>query len=256
MLANLESENAVAFLNVKKTFPRTLTEPKKIGLDGFSFFLPQQKTLGLIGANGAGKSTSLKLVMNFIRPDSGNISIFGLRPDNNNIRKKIGYLPEIASFPPSLTVLDMLFFTGIACGLDRKTIRDRGEKLLNNLGLWEARKRQLRNYSKGMQQRASFAVALINEPELLILDEPMSGLDPLGRNLISNLILDLKTGNKTILFCSHILEDIDRIADLILVLHNGKKVYFGSPFGLLESRGKDNLTDAYVDLIGGLKSDV
>lgn len=246
----MDNEIAISFVNVKKSYPRTLTEPLKIGLEDFSFSHPYKKTLGLIGANGAGKSTSLKLIMDFIRPDEGEISVLGSPPQNKNIRQKIGYLPEIATFPPNLTVIDMLKFTGQSCGIEKHTVHTRTEELLKTLNLWDARKRQLRKFSKGMQQRASFAVALINQPELLILDEPMSGLDPLGRNAIGSLIMDLKKQGKTILFCSHILEDIDKIADFVLILHEGKKIYLGSPGDLITFRGKHTLTEAYLDLIG------
>ena len=205
--------------------------------------------MGLIGANGAGKSTAIKLLMDFIRPDAGSISILGSSPKNPEIRRRIGYLPETANFPSNLTVLDMLRFTGSTCSMEQQEVRAASEKWLRRLGLWEARRRPLRNYSKGMQQRANFAIALLNEPELLILDEPMSGLDPIGRADILALITELKSQDRTILFCSHILEDVDRLVDRVLVLHQGRKLFAGPPHALAEQQGCPSFVEGYLALV-------
>ncbi len=205
--------------------------------------------MGLIGANGAGKSTCIKLLMDFIRPDKGTISIFGNSPRMHEIRKRIGFLPETANFPSNLTVLDMLRFTGHASNLARKDIHAASEKWLRRLDLWDDRKRPLRNYSKGMQQRANFAIALLGEPELLILDEPMSGLDPIGRADILSLITDLKRQGRSILFCSHILEDVDRLVDRVLVLHKGAKLFEGQPNILAEEQGCPSFVEGYLHLV-------
>jgi ABC-2 type transport system ATP-binding protein len=158
-------------------------------------------------------------------------------------------LPETANFPSNLTVLDMLRFTGSTCSMEPKEVRAASEKWLRRLGLWEARRRPLRNYSKGMQQRANFAIALLNEPELLILDEPMSGLDPIGRADILALITELKSQDRTILFCSHILEDVDRLVDRVLVLHQGRKLFEGPPHDLAEHQGCPSFVEGYLGLV-------
>lgn len=239
----------IFFENVYKTYAKQLGELSKIALSDVSFSLGRGETLGMIGANGAGKSTCIKLLMDFIRPNRGTITILGNSPRMNEIRKKIGYLPETANFPSNLTVLDMLRFTGNAGNLPRADIRAASEKWLRRLDLWDDRKRPLRNYSKGMQQRANFAIALLGEPELLILDEPMSGLDPIGRADILSLIADLKSQGRSILFCSHILEDVDRLADRVLVLHNGRKLFEGHPQFLAKQQDCPTFVDGYLSLV-------
>ncbi|MBI9088281.1 MAG: ABC transporter ATP-binding protein [Desulfobacterium sp.] len=239
----------IKFNNIWKTYSKELFVSKNTALQGLSFSLKKGNTLGLIGANGAGKSTSIRLLMDFIRPDKGNITISDHQPNRFSIRKHIGYLPETASFPPNLNIVNLLGFTGTTCNIPRKILRLRSEELLNKLDLWETRNRPLRTYSKGMQQRANFVLALINNPELLILDEPMSGLDPMGRNKIILLIQQLKQAGKTILFCSHILEDVDRLVDDILVLHKGKKLFYGTPAALTDQERKSSMAEAFVSMV-------
>ena len=221
-----------------------------------SFRLNHGETLGLVGMNGAGKSTCIHLLMNFIRPDAGDILISDQPVSSAALRKSIGYLPEIASFPANLTVLDMLRFAGSSCTLSSRVIKQRSESLLNELELWNVRKRPLRSYSKGMQQRASLAVALIGDPELLILDEPMSGLDPVGREKIIAIIQRLKQQGKTILFCSHILEDVDRLANRLLVLHHGVKLFDGTVPQLCAQEQASSITEAFLSIIQSGDADV
>lgn len=215
-----------------------------------SFFLKKGHCLGLIGANGAGKSTCIRLLMDFIRPDTGTIRLFGSPPKDCSTRTNIGYLPEVASFPANLTVLDIIAFTGISCDIPKAEMDKRSEKFLVLLDLWGVRRRPLRTFSKGMQQRANFVIALINDPDLLILDEPMSGLDPLGRAKIFDLIFNLKKSGKTILFCSHILEDVDRLVDNILLLHKGKKLFYGTPQELSAQENKASMAEAFISFVG------
>jgi ABC-2 type transport system ATP-binding protein len=239
----------IVFQQVTKTYAKELGTEAHAALADVSFSMNTGETLGLIGANGAGKSTCIKLLMDFIRPDTGSISILGNSPKKSEIRSRIGYLPETANFPSNLTVLDMLRFTGSTCNMEQHDIRTASEKWLRRLGLWDARKRPLRNYSKGMQQRANFAIALLNDPELLILDEPMSGLDPIGRADILALIADLESHGRTILFCSHILEDVDRLVDRVLVLHKGRILFEGTPHSLAEQQGCPSFVDGYLRLV-------
>ena len=241
----------ITSIDVCKTYPKELGSSANLAMNKLSFHLGQAETLGLVGANGAGKSTCIHLLMDFIRPDSGEILIAGQPVTTATLRNTIGYLPEIASFPANLTVLDMLRFAGTSCNLSTSTIKQRSESLLQELELWQVRKRPLRSYSKGMQQRASFAVALIGDPELLILDEPMSGLDPLGREKIIVLIQRLKQQGKTILFCSHILEDVHRLADRLLVLHKGEKLFDGTVEQICSQEQVKTMTEAFLSIIQG-----
>jgi ABC-2 type transport system ATP-binding protein len=240
----------IVFKNVSKTYTKEIATKSHTALAELSFTLHQGETLGLIGANGAGKSTSIRLLMDFIRPDQGTIRLFDHSPASTpRLRRKVGYLPEIANFPANLTVLDLLRFTGATCGVAKEVLKQRSQELLTMLDLWEVRRRPLRAYSKGMQQRANFAIALINDPELLILDEPMSGLDPMGRKKIIDLIGQLKEAGKTILFCSHILEDVDRLVDSILLLHKGKKLFHGTPGELAAQEDKSSMAEAFVSRV-------
>ncbi len=239
----------ISFVNVCKIYERELGQAAKPALSHVSFSLHPGETLGLIGANGAGKSTCIRLLMDFIRPDSGSITIDGKSPTDSNVRRSIGYLPEIAAFPPSLTILDMLRFVAATHGLSKVQLQQRSEHWLQTLGLWEARKKPIRTYSKGMQQRAGFVLALVHDPELLILDEPMSGLDPIGRVQIADLIHNLKQQGKTILFCTHILEDVDRIADRLLILHHGEKRFEGTLEELSQAYGTATIVDGFLQAI-------
>ncbi len=244
--AQLDTTTMINFQNVSKIYPKEIGATAHAALTDLSFSLQPGETLGLIGANGAGKSTTIKLLMDFIRPYKGTIQLFNAAPGAPRLRRQIGYLPEIANFPANLTVIDLLQFTAETCNIGKELLFQRSQELLTMLDLWEARKRPLRSYSKGMQQRANFAIALINDPELLILDEPMSGLDPMGRKKIIDLIGRLKSEGKTILFCSHILEDVDRLVDNILLLHKGKKIFWGKPVDLMNEEQTSTLAEAFV----------
>jgi ABC-2 type transport system ATP-binding protein len=239
----------IQFQSVTKTYAKAIGVAAYTALTGLSFSVANGETLGLIGANGAGKSTSIKLLMDFIRPDSGAIELFDGSPSTPHIRKKIGYLPEVAKFPANLTVHDLIRFTGATCDIPKEILHERSQEFLTMLDLWEVRRRPLRTYSKGMQQRANFAIALLNDPDLLILDEPMSGLDPIGRKKIADLIGRLKEAGKTILFCSHILEDVDRLVDNILLLHKGKKLFHGPPAELVAAEGAPTIAEAFVSRV-------
>lgn len=239
----------ISFQDVTKIYAKEIGAPAYTALAHLSFNVAKGETLGLIGANGAGKSTSIKLLMDFIRPDSGVIRLLDGFPGYSHIRKQIGYLPEVANFPSNITVMDLLRFTGSSCAIPKDMLEHRSHELLTLLDLWEVRRRSLRSYSKGMQQRANFALALVNDPELLILDEPMSGLDPMGRQKIIDLISRLKSSGKTILFCSHILEDVDRLVDSVLLLHKGKKLFHGTPGALVTEEKTTSMAEAFVSRV-------
>lgn len=239
----------ITFSHISKTYSKEIGTKSQAALSDLSFTVKKGETLGLIGANGAGKSTSIRLLMDFIRPDKGTIQLFQGAPSIPQLRTKIGYLPETATFPANLTILNLLNFTATACAVPKEAFKRRSQELLSLLDLWEVRSRPLRTYSKGMQQRANFAIALINDPELLILDEPMSGLDPMGRKKIIDLIDQLKQAGKTILFCSHILEDVDRLVDSILILHKGKKLFHGPPGELALQEVKPTMAEAFINRV-------
>jgi len=248
----------IKFAEVHKTYPRQINRsPANHALKGISFTLEKGQTLGLIGQNGAGKSTSIRLIMGYMRADQGKVVILNENHPSPATRKHIGYLPETSTFPPNLTCMELLRFAGRCCDMPGKLITERSDALLTRLGIFDARNLRLSEYSKGMQQRASFAAALIHDPELLILDEPMSGLDPIGRAEIIALIHDLRSQGKSILFCSHLLDDVERITDDVAILHQGHVLYDGPISGLCAQQTMNSgqsgvsLQDAFVSVVQG-----
>jgi len=251
----------IQFSDVHKTYPKQINQsPAHHALKGVSFALLQGQTLGLIGQNGAGKSTSIRLIMGYMRADAGKIIVLNDENPSPSTRRHIGYLPETSTFPANLTCMELLHFAGRCCDMSAALIIERAEPLLKQLGIWHDRNRRLSQYSKGMQQRASFAAALIHNPELLILDEPMSGLDPIGRAEIIALIHDLREQGKSILFCSHLLDDVQRITDDVAILHQGHVLYDGGIADLCAQQaqicGKSSLSlqDAFVSLVQAYQS--
>jgi ABC-2 type transport system ATP-binding protein len=213
---------AILVKDVSKTFKGDLRTKKVKALEGLDFEIAQGEVFGFLGPNGAGKSTAIKILLNLIYPDSGSASILGRDVCDKNVRKYVGYLPENPYFYDYLTAEELLWFAGRASGMAKKAIHDRTDSLLRKVNLQQARKRQIRTYSKGMVQRAGLAMALIHDPQVVILDEPMSGLDPLGRKMVVDLILELKSEGKTVFFSSHILTDIERLCDRAGIIVNGK----------------------------------
>jgi len=250
----------IEFIKVHKTYPKQINRsPAQHALKGISLSLKRGETLGLIGQNGAGKSTSIRLIMGYMQPDHGKAIVLGDENPSPATRRHIGYLPETSSFPPNLTCMELLRFAGRCCDMQKNIITERSDELLHQLGIWDARHRRLSEYSKGMQQRASFAAALIHDPDMLILDEPMSGLDPIGRAEVIDLIHNLRKQGKSILFCSHLLDDVARITDDVAILHLGNLLYHGSIVDLCaqQSSGKEkkpDLQDAFVSVIKGARA--
>lgn len=212
---------------------------KIVSLKSCSLSVYQGETFGLLGPNGAGKTTLLKLLLGIIRPSAGRGLLLGQPLGARAIKQRIGYLPENAYFYDYLTGWEFLQMTAGLFQIPATVQRQRIPQLLELVGLSQlaARKKQLRQYSKGMLQRVGLAQALINDPELVFLDEPMSGLDPLGRYQMRNIILSLKDQGKTIFFNSHILSEVEQICDRIAILSEGDLICSGS---LNELLGTDN----------------
>jgi len=207
--------------SVKKTFKFDLGRPAIKAVQGITLRVDKGQILGIIGPNGAGKSTLLKMILGFTTPDSGSIEINGLSPFNPESRNAVGYLPENPYYYDHLTTDELLVFCGRTAGMDREVFKARTGELLRITGLTEARGSKLSTYSKGMTQRAGLCFALIHDPDIVILDEPMSGLDPIGRKMVFDLIIDLKARGKTVLFCSHILTDVEKLCDTITIMAKG-----------------------------------
>ena len=195
---------------------------KKHALNGVTFEVARNEVFGMIGLNGAGKSSILKVLMGFVRPDSGTALVANSPAGSATNRRLIGYLPEHPSLYPNLSVTEHLQFAARVGGLSNQQATERIRTVLDQVGLAEVAKTPIKRFSKGMTQRAALAYAILLELEILILDEPMSGLDPLGRQLVIDLIRACKAAGTTILFCSHILTDVERICDRIGIMHRGQ----------------------------------
>lgn len=191
-------------------------------LKNLNLEISKGETFGFLGPNGAGKTTTIKILMSLIFPTSGSFNIFNQKSNSLEYKKNIGFIPENPSFYDYLSGEEIMQFVGRAFKMSEIEIKKGAEKYLKLLELWEDRKRVIRTYSKGMIQRLGFAQALMHNPEIYILDEPMSGLDPLGRILVRDLILDLKKEGKTIFMSTHILNDVENICDRVGIIVKGE----------------------------------
>ncbi len=237
---------SVTVENLTKIFPAQLGQARKVGLVGVSLSVSPGETFGLLGPNGAGKTTLQKIVLGLMRPTSGKVTVLGSTPDQTAVRQRVGYLPENPYFYTYLTGREFLDFCGGLFQIPRSTLANRVKDLLERLNMTAAADIQLRKYSKGMLQRIGVAQALVNDPELVFLDEPMSGLDPVGRKQLRDLILSLKSEGKTIFFNTHILSDVELICDRIGILCEGKMVAYGSVAELTRDR---SLEDLFVHVV-------
>jgi ABC-2 type transport system ATP-binding protein len=205
----------------------TLIKRRRRALDHLSLSIEEGQIFGLIGPNGAGKTTTLKLLMGHIFPDEGEARILGKPVSDSSMRREIGYLPENPYFYDYLTGQELLDYFGQLLGLSRAERRERVKQLLEKVDLTEAADLQLRKYSKGMTQRLGIAQVLLNRPRVVFLDEPMSGLDPMGRRDMTRLIQELHQGGVTVFFSSHILPDVEALCDRVAILNAGKLVREG-----------------------------
>lgn len=179
------------------------------------------EVFGFLGPNGAGKSTTIKSIMGLIRPTSGEVHVFGVSATDPLSRLRIGYLAENPSFFDFMTAREYLEFVGSTYGMDRTTLQQESKRVLDLLDLAQAADRPIRGYSKGMVQRLGLAQALVHDPDIYILDEPMSGLDPIGRALVKDIIRDLKQLGKTVFFSTHITADVEAVCDRVGVVSKG-----------------------------------
>jgi ABC-2 type transport system ATP-binding protein len=237
--------DTISFEDVWKSFKNGLR--RRTVLHGISFSIKRGEIFGFLGPNGAGKSTMIKLLLDFIRPDKGDIAVEGLRVGKDRFHHYIGYLPETPCFYENLTALETLNFTGRASGMPVREINEKIPYVLKKLDLAYAASWRVKTFSKGMKQRLGLAITILHDPQIYILDEPMSGLDPLGRKLVTDVILELRTRKKTVFFSSHILSDIERLCDRIGILHKGHLLYSGAISEIKENGV--GLEDAFINVI-------
>jgi len=220
--------NAIVLDHLTKTFkPNWPWKTPTTVLRGLSFTVGQGEIVGFLGPNGAGKTTTMKILIGLVRPTSGSVEVLGAPAGDVETHRRIGYLPESPYFYDYLTAEEFLWFYGRLAGMGGESLARRIDALLDMVGLTESRTKQLRKFSKGMLQRVGLAQALIHDPELILLDEPMSGLDPIGRKEVRDLILQLRDQGKTVLFNSHIIPDVEMICDRVAVVVKGELLAAG-----------------------------
>src|SRR6267378_1402713 len=225
-IENLSKEYPFGFLNLKK----------RTSLEGLTMSVENGEVFGFLGPNGAGKSTTIKLLVGLIFPTAGTARILGKSISDISMHADIGYLPEQPYFYDYLTAAELLDYFARIHDLPEQERKARVDGMLKKVGLETARKIQLRKYSKGMLQRIGVAQAILHDPKVVILDEPMSGLDPVGRREVRDIILELKKDGKTVMFSTHILSDAEMLCDRVGVIVGGKLRGVGAPGALVDMK--------------------
>src|SRR5438128_11805425 len=229
---------------------------KKVALRALNLHINRGEIFGLLGPNGSGKTTTIKLLLGLLFPTEGDALVFGQPAAEVRKNERIGYLPEESYLYRFLNAEETLDFYGRLFNLDPAVRRRRAQELIDIVGLSADKKRILKEYSKGMRQRIGLAQALINDPEFVILDEPTSGLDPLGTRWMKDLIIELRDKGKTILMCTHRLEDVQDICDRVAILYEGELQKLDSVKGLLEDVQRLELRANGVQLSDALRNDL
>ncbi len=213
---------------------------KHRAVDGVSFEVPAGAIFGILGRNGAGKTTTIRMIMDIIRPDSGQVFILGKRM-GNEMKDRIGYLPEERGLYPKMKVLDLVEYLGSIKGLAPADARSRGQAWLTRLELGEWLDKKVDELSKGMQQKVQFVAAVIAAPDLLILDEPFSGMDPVNQDLFKDLLLEVNAGGTTIVLSTHVMESAEKLCQEIALIDKGRVVLNGSLDGIKQKFGRNTV---------------
>ena len=214
--------NVIQTVELTKVYKDFWRRARVKALDGLNLEVTKGEVVGLLGPNGSGKSTTVRLILGLLFPTRGLVRMFGRSPNQVDVKKLVGYMPEESHLYEYLNAEETLDFFGRLFGLTRSERRRRTDALLEMVGLERARRRALGEFSKGMARRIGLAQALVNDPDLLILDEPTTGLDPLGAREIKDLIVTLKKRGKTVLLCSHLLADVEQVCDKVCILYGGQ----------------------------------
>lgn len=228
--------NAIETSNLSKIYSSKLGNKSVKALNEFTLEIPKGMIFGLLGPNGAGKTTLVKLLLGITFPTSGSARILGQDISDYTIKSKVGYLPENHKYPSYLTGGDVLHFFGRLSGMNNNQLKDKIDELLKSVKLIEWKKTKVKNYSKGMMQRLGLAQAMLNDPDLIFLDEPTDGVDPIGRKEIRDLLLQLKDQGKTIFLNSHLLSEVELITDRVGILNKGNLLKEGNVKELTERK--------------------
>jgi len=233
----MSSPTPIEIRNLSKTYRLGFFMNRQVrALQALDLTLMPGQVYGLLGPNGAGKSTTIKILMNLVQPSEGEARLFGLAPTNREARRRVGYVPENPAPYEYLTGREFITLSGRLAGMSGKELDDRVSEVIGMVQMTRAANLQIRRYSKGMVQRVALAQALVSKPDLLILDEPTSGLDPVGRRQIRDLILEERHRGTTILFCTHIIPDVEALCDRVAVLVGGRRVREGSVAELVSAQ--------------------
>ncbi len=237
---------AIEIKNIKKYYKYGVRGLLVKALDGVSFDVGEGEVFGLVGPNGAGKSTTIKILLGLLRANSGECRIFG-KPVSKDTKRLVGYLPENPYFYRYMTGFQLVSFYGKLCGMPAAEAEKSARSALALVGLSDAANRALALYSKGMVQRAGLAQAIVHNPKLVVLDEPASGLDPIGTSDMAEIVMRLREDGKTVLLCSHIMSEVERLCSRVAVLSGGRIAATGEIDKLLEIDGRTRLDIDGVD---------
>ena len=232
------NDKAIVLKGIRKAFAG------HVAVKDLSLQVPQGSVFGLLGPNGAGKTTTLRMVMNILGPDSGTIEILG-KPADQAARDRIGYMPEERGLYPRMVLEEQLVFMAAIKGMGRKEAEKRLGPWLERLGLADWRKKKTNELSKGMQQKAQFIATVLHEPDVLFMDEPMSGLDPVAMDVMREAMLDLRRKGTTIVLSSHQMEAVEKLCDRVALINRGEKVLDGSVAEVKSRHGKNTVALAF-----------
>ncbi len=227
------TESVLRVSSLVKTYRKPFSGKRVEAVRGISFEVERGEIFGFLGPNGAGKTTTLKMLMGLVAPTSGTMEIFGVRAPSPDVMVRVGFLPENPYVYPYLSPREFVTLCGRLSGLRGASLRERVAHVITTVGMGHAADRSVRALSKGMLQRIGIAAAFVHDPELLVLDEPMSGLDPVGRKEVRDWIVEEKQRGKTIFFSSHILSDVEMLCDRVCILRKGEVVVSGALRDLL-----------------------
>lgn len=236
---------AIEITGLKKTYRSPFLRREVEGLRGLDLSVEANEIYGFLGPNGAGKSTTIKILTGIIHPSAGTARILGVDARSVRAREQLGYMPEFPTFHDFLRTEEFLGFFGALHGLQGASLTKRMDEVLEWVGLPGVMGQPLKTFSKGMLQRIGLAQAILHDPSVVILDEPMSGLDPMGRRDVRQLMEHLREQGKTVMFSSHVLSDVEEVADRICVLRKGKKVLEGVVADLLADAEVERLEDLF-----------
>ncbi|MFG1482238.1 ABC transporter ATP-binding protein, partial [Halobacteriovorax sp. HFRX-1_3] len=233
--------------NISKSFKKDFWAKEFIALKNVNFELTEGKIVGFLGANGAGKTTLIKIILSFIKPNSGSVKILGNDWTDDNVRRLVGYMPERPYYYQNLTGLEFLYYCGELQEVSREIVDKNIEKWATKLEIKFALDRKIKGYSKGMLQRLGFVSVLLHNPRLIILDEPLSGLDPIGRKEFKDVIKEVNEEGVSVFFSSHIVNDVEEVCDDVVVLEAGEIIYNGPIKELVAKNTSNQFEIVYKD---------